>query len=143
MPSNVLKYFAYNHLPLHLHVISKPIGVLAEQLEAQLPDGPEKSAGMRKLLEAKDCFVRAALEQPREKGAPNDAELLRGLLDALCTRDGLEISADFEKDNPITGRHDDPASEEWILKLARHIIDHRQGAKSADSPAQASEDVKA
>jgi hypothetical protein len=30
-------------------------------MEAELPDGPEKSAGMRKLLEAKDCFVRAAL----------------------------------------------------------------------------------
>ena len=29
-------------------------------MEAELPDGPEKSAGMRKLLEAKDCFVRCA-----------------------------------------------------------------------------------
>jgi hypothetical protein len=28
-------------------------------MEETLPDGPEKSAGMRKLLEAKDCFVRA------------------------------------------------------------------------------------
>ena len=26
-----------------------------------LPDGEEKSTGLRKLLEAKDCFVRAAL----------------------------------------------------------------------------------
>jgi hypothetical protein len=26
-----------------------------------LPDGPEKSAGLRKLLEAKDCFVRAKI----------------------------------------------------------------------------------
>lgn len=26
-----------------------------------LPDGPELTAGLRKLLEAKDCFVRAAL----------------------------------------------------------------------------------
>jgi hypothetical protein len=26
-----------------------------------LPDGPELSAGLRKLLEAKDCFVRAAI----------------------------------------------------------------------------------
>ena len=29
-----------------------------------LPDGPEKSAGLRKLLEAKDCFVRSAIELP-------------------------------------------------------------------------------
>jgi len=27
----------------------------------KLPKGAEKSAGMRKLLEAKDCFVRASL----------------------------------------------------------------------------------
>jgi hypothetical protein len=26
-----------------------------------LPDGPELTAGLRKLLEAKDCFVRAAV----------------------------------------------------------------------------------
>lgn len=32
-------------------------------MDAQLPDCAEKSAGMRKLLEAKDCFVRAALEK--------------------------------------------------------------------------------
>jgi hypothetical protein len=62
MPSTVIKYFGYTHLPAHLQTVSKPIGELAEQLEAMLPDGPEKSAGMRKLLEAKDCFVRAALD---------------------------------------------------------------------------------
>ncbi len=27
-----------------------------------LPDGPELTAGLRKLVEAKDCFVRAALD---------------------------------------------------------------------------------
>ena len=26
-----------------------------------LKEGPEKTTGMRKMLEAKDCFVRAAL----------------------------------------------------------------------------------
>ena len=34
---------------------------LARQLDLLLPDGPEKTAGMRKLLEAKDCHVRALL----------------------------------------------------------------------------------
>lgn len=58
----ILKYFKYDHLPPHLQVISKPIGELAEKLNAELPDGPEKSAGLRKLLEAKDCFVRARLD---------------------------------------------------------------------------------
>lgn len=62
MPSPILKYFAYAHLPERLQVVSKPLGELAESVDANLPDGPEKSAGLRKLLEAKDCFVRAALE---------------------------------------------------------------------------------
>jgi hypothetical protein len=34
---------------------------MAVAFDVTLPDGPEKSAGLRKLLEAKDCFVRAAL----------------------------------------------------------------------------------
>ena len=62
MPSTTIKYFTYSHLSERLQVVSKPIGDLAQQLEDTIPDGPEKSAGMRKLLEAKDCFVRASLE---------------------------------------------------------------------------------
>lgn len=65
MATTTIKYFDFAHLPPHLQAVSKPIGELAQQLEVDLPDGPEKSAGMRKLLEAKDCFVRAALDKPR------------------------------------------------------------------------------
>lgn len=65
MPTPIMKYFAYQHLPAHLQAVSKPIGDLAEKMDAELPDGPEKSAGLRKLLEAKDCFVRAALDAPK------------------------------------------------------------------------------
>jgi len=56
-----LQYFAFEHLPEHLQQVSKPIGELARKLEAELPACAEKTAGMRKLLEAKDCFVRAAM----------------------------------------------------------------------------------
>jgi len=63
MPSTTIKYFKYDHLPEKLQEVSKPVGDLAALMEETLPDGPEKSAGMRKLLEAKDCFVRAALEK--------------------------------------------------------------------------------
>lgn len=59
--SPIMKYFEYAHLPTHLQEVSKPIGDLAHQMNDQLPDGPEKSAGLRKLLEAKDCLVRAKL----------------------------------------------------------------------------------
>jgi hypothetical protein len=62
MPSTTIKFFTYKHLPPVLQDVSKPISELANRMEEMLPDGPEKSAGMRKLLEAKDCFVRARLE---------------------------------------------------------------------------------
>ncbi|BAS59860.1 hypothetical protein NIES2135_21200 [Leptolyngbya boryana NIES-2135] len=61
MPTNVDKYFTFEHLPPHLQEVSKPIAELAELMDKSLPDGAEKSTGMRKLLEAKDCFVRAKL----------------------------------------------------------------------------------
>jgi hypothetical protein len=57
----LLKYFAYQHLPEHLQTVSKPLCNLAQFMETTVPDGPEKTTGLRKLLEAKDCFVRANL----------------------------------------------------------------------------------
>jgi hypothetical protein len=57
----LMQFFAYAHLPPHLQEISKPFGELAQQLVDTLPSNPERSAGLRKLLEAKDCFVRAKL----------------------------------------------------------------------------------
>ena len=70
MPSTTIKYFAYTHLPPKLQAVSKPLGDVAQLLEVLLPDGPEKSAGMRKLLEAKDCFVRSALDMPTPQETP-------------------------------------------------------------------------
>lgn len=61
MANQILKYFAYEHLPEHLQKISKPIGDLAREMDSALPDNAEKSAGLRKLLEAKDALVRANL----------------------------------------------------------------------------------
>jgi hypothetical protein len=57
----LLQFFEYAHLPEHLQVISKPFGELAKHLQATLPDNPEKTTALRKLLEAKDCAVRAVL----------------------------------------------------------------------------------
>jgi hypothetical protein len=61
MASAIMRYFEYGHLPDGLKNISADVYELAVKMEETLPDGPEKSAGLRKLLEAKDCFVRAAL----------------------------------------------------------------------------------
>ncbi|WP_455424811.1 hypothetical protein [Dryocola sp. LX212] len=62
MATPIIKYFAYEHLPEHLQAVSKPLGDLARQMDEALPDGPEKSVGLRKLLEAKDALVRAAIK---------------------------------------------------------------------------------
>lgn len=59
--SQVLRHFAYSHLPEHLQAISKNCANLALQMCAMIKDDPELVVGLRKLLEAKDCFVRAAL----------------------------------------------------------------------------------
>lgn len=58
---HVLQFFAYEHLPEHLQRISKPCADLAHEMADTLPPGPETTVGLRKLLEAKDAFVRANL----------------------------------------------------------------------------------
>ena len=57
----MMQFFAYAHLPAHLQNISKPFGDLAQQMIDTLPRNPERTVGLRKLLEAKDCAVRASL----------------------------------------------------------------------------------
>lgn len=55
-----MKYFAYEHLPEHLQRISKPFADLATEV-AGGPDNSETRMALRKILEAKDCAVRAYL----------------------------------------------------------------------------------
>lgn len=57
----IMKYFEWSHLPAKLQAVSEPLCEMAKTLDELLPEGPEKAAGMRKLLEAKDCLVRAIL----------------------------------------------------------------------------------
>lgn len=61
--SQIMKYFRSEHLPTPLSDISSEIEEVAHTMNDLLPDCAEKSAGLRKLLEAKDCFVRAKLEE--------------------------------------------------------------------------------
>jgi hypothetical protein len=56
------RYFAYDHLPTEgLREVSSRVEHVASLMIRDLSDGPELTTGLRKLLEAKDCFVRAAL----------------------------------------------------------------------------------
>ena len=60
MTDPLMQFFAYEHLPEHLQQVSKPFGELAKIVVA-LPRNPERTVALRKLLEAKDCAVRAQL----------------------------------------------------------------------------------
>ena len=57
----ILRFFHYKHLPEALRATSKPFCELAETVVKNLPRNAERTAALRKLLEAKDCAVRASL----------------------------------------------------------------------------------
>lgn len=57
----ILQYFEYDHLPEHLQPVSKGFCELARAAAEELPRCAETSVALRKLLEAKDAAVRAAL----------------------------------------------------------------------------------
>jgi len=74
---HILQFFAYDHLPLDLQMVSKPFCDLAHALVlgdnckqagmvtlgSALPRNPERTVALRKLLEAKDAAVRAFLAE--------------------------------------------------------------------------------
>lgn len=67
----IMQHFVYGHLPPALQEVSADICQVAGVMNERLPDSAEKVAGLRKLLEAKDCFVRAKLEEQRAKESAN------------------------------------------------------------------------
>ena len=56
----MMKYFHYEHLPPKLQDVSKMFCDLAVRL-LELPQNAERTVALRKLLESKDCAVRALL----------------------------------------------------------------------------------
>lgn len=60
-PHYLLRFFQYKHLPEKLQAKSKPFCELANLLDETLPSNPEKTEALRKLLESKDCAVRALI----------------------------------------------------------------------------------
>ncbi|ELL9329700.1 TPA: hypothetical protein ACNOH7_000457 [Vibrio fluvialis] len=56
---SIVNYFAYQHLPEKLQVVSKPFHDIVNKMVVELPENEESHMALRKLLEAKDCAVRA------------------------------------------------------------------------------------
>lgn len=63
MGDHIMQFFAYDHLPQALQEVSKPWCELAQLVQATLPQNPERTVALRKLLEGKDAAVRAALSK--------------------------------------------------------------------------------
>jgi hypothetical protein len=61
MKEPILQFFVYAHLPAPLQAVSRTFAELASNLVETLPRNPERTVALRKLLEAKDAAVRAAL----------------------------------------------------------------------------------
>lgn len=61
--NGILRFFAYSHLPPNLQAVSKPFFDLADKVAHANDTHPETAVALRKLLEAKDAAVRAALPQ--------------------------------------------------------------------------------
>lgn len=57
----LLKFFEYDHLPPRLGEVSRQFHDIAWEMSNTLPPGPETTVCLRKLLEAKDCAVRACI----------------------------------------------------------------------------------
>ena len=64
--SPILEFFEYKHLPLHLQEVSKPFNLLANKIDKTYKSSAERTAGLRKLLEAKDCIVRCAVKYTKD-----------------------------------------------------------------------------
>jgi len=57
----MMRWFQYEHLPDYLREVSKPFCDLAAHVVETIPGSAERTVALRKLLEAKDAAVRAAL----------------------------------------------------------------------------------
>lgn len=58
----LLAYFRFDHLRGGLREASQPFADQAILIVQRFPSSPERTVGLRKLLEAKDCIVRCALD---------------------------------------------------------------------------------
>lgn len=60
--ASVLQFFVSSHLPPNLQAVAKPFEDLAHLL-SKGPQNPETTRALTKLLESKDCAVRAVIHK--------------------------------------------------------------------------------
>lgn len=58
----IMRWFEFDHLSGVARTTAFTCAQLAKEMVDETPDSAELTAGLRKLLEAKDCFVRASID---------------------------------------------------------------------------------
>lgn len=58
----IMRWFDYDHLSGAPRTTAYSCSELAKAMVDETPDSAELTAGLRKLLEARDCFVRASVD---------------------------------------------------------------------------------
>lgn len=82
---DLLLFFEYKHLPESRQKYSKPFHDLATEMADSLYPSDELLVGLRKLLEAKDCFVRAGIHYERDKDRAERVSSLQKQADSLSS----------------------------------------------------------
>lgn len=59
MTDRIMQFFGYEHLPPEYQNVVKPFALLAQYITDALPQNPERTVALRKLLEARDAAARA------------------------------------------------------------------------------------
>ena len=66
MNNYLTQFFEFRHLSPNLQEVCQPFAMLVERV-LKLPHNPERTVCLRKILEAKDCAVRASQFKPEGK----------------------------------------------------------------------------
>jgi hypothetical protein len=112
----ILQFFHYAHLPASLQATSARFGKLAEFIVTELPRNAERSSALRKLLEAKDCAVRANVG-----AAPAETFVDRLVRDRLV-REHRELGAKLDK---LSAFVDGPDFDKLGARDRQLLIDQR------------------
>lgn len=62
-PDHIMQFFEIGEAPEEMAVIMRPFNILAEQIASAIPRNPERTVALRKLLESRDCALRARFAQ--------------------------------------------------------------------------------
>lgn len=65
-----MQFFEYAHLPAELQAVSSIFQTTADFIVNNLPRNPERTVALRKLMEAKDCAVRAKIYKEEPQNNP-------------------------------------------------------------------------